>query len=197
MDAARSAPGPGDERVLRELVASGLSIAALAQQFCCSKGSVRYWLRRYGLRTIPAERRDRTRRARAEGEVVLVLTCAHHGETEFVREGSGYFRCKRCRAARVSQNRRLAKIALVAEAGGSCQLCGYDKYPGALQFHHLNPADKRLHVSNGGRTVALETLRQEARKCLLLCANCHAEVEGGVTSLPLELADNGGCVDDP
>ena len=30
-----------------------------------------------------------------------------------------------------------------------------------------------------GRRAALETLRAEARKCVLLCSNCHAEVEGG------------------
>lgn len=28
----------------------------------------------------------------------------------------------------------------------------------------------------------------EARKCVLLCANCHAAVEAGVRTLPLEFA---------
>ncbi|HVP02814.1 MAG TPA: hypothetical protein VMT10_09610 [Solirubrobacteraceae bacterium] len=27
-------------------------------------------------------------------------------------------------------------------------------------------------------------MRAEARKCVLLCANCHAEVEAGETALP-------------
>jgi hypothetical protein len=27
-------------------------------------------------------------------------------------------------------------------------------------------------------------MREEAAKCVLLCANCHAEVEGGAASLP-------------
>jgi hypothetical protein len=30
--------------------------------------------------------------------------------------------------------------------------------------------------------MALERLRAEARKCVLLCANCHAEVEAGMVS---------------
>jgi hypothetical protein len=34
------------------------------------------------------------------------------------------------------------KEILVAEAGGSCLICGYDRYAGALQFHHLDPATK-------------------------------------------------------
>ncbi len=29
----------------------------------------------------------------------------------------------------------------------------------------------------------VERLRAEAGKCVLLCSNCHAEVEGGVASL--------------
>jgi hypothetical protein len=75
---------------------------------------------------------------------------------------------------------------LVAEAGGRCALCGYDRYAGALAFHHLEPAEKRLHVSADGRGVAIDALRAEARKCVLLCANCHAEVESGVASVPIK-----------
>ena len=37
-------------------------------------------------------------------------------------------------------------------------------------------------------TYALQVLREEAAKCVLLCANCHVEVEAGVTALPLEFA---------
>ncbi len=29
-------------------------------------------------------------------------------------------------------------------------------------------------------TRSLSAARREARKCILLCANCHAEVEGGL-----------------
>jgi hypothetical protein len=32
--------------------------------------------------------------------------------------------------------------------------------------------------------MALEKLRAELRKCTLLCANCHAEVEASLISLP-------------
>jgi hypothetical protein len=39
-------------------------------------------------------------------------------------------------------------------------------------------------VSAGGLTLSLDTLRAEIRKCVLLCSNCHAEVEAGVTTLP-------------
>jgi hypothetical protein len=38
-----------------------------------------------------------------------------------------------------------------------------------------------------GITRSLARLRAEAAKCVLLCANCHAEVEAEGIELPLEL----------
>lgn len=75
----------------------------------------------------------------------------------------------------------------MAEAGGGCAVCGYDRYIGALHFHHVEPAEKRFQLSERGLTRSLTILRKEAANCVLLCANCHAEVEGGyadLTTLP-------------
>jgi hypothetical protein len=84
---------------------------------------------------------------------------------------------------RVSNWRRRTKLNLIEEAGGCCQVCGYNKHPGALEFHHIDPSTKNFHLSRKGTTLAYEKLRIEASKCLLLCANCHREVEGKVTSI--------------
>jgi len=92
-------------------------------------------------------------------------------------------RCLRCRSEAVARRRRLIKRQLVTEAGGHCHICGYDRYIGALQFHHLDPAAKTFSVGQAGLTRSLERARQEAQKCALLCSNCHAEVEGGLASL--------------
>ena len=80
---------------------------------------------------------------------------------------------------RVLDWRRRAKQRLIAEAGGCCQICGYDRFPAALQFHHVDPSQKSFSISHRGVTIALDAARAEAGKCVLLCANCHAEVEGG------------------
>lgn len=99
---------------------------------------------------------------------------------------TGSFRCPRCVSERVSRRRRRLKEILVAEAGGACVACGYDRYIGALQFHHLDRREKRFQLAGRGLTRALSTLRREAEKCVLLCANCHAEVEAG--RLPSDLS---------
>jgi hypothetical protein len=57
----------------------------------------------------------------------------------------------------------------------------------ALHFHHLDPSRKRLAINAKGVSLALETLRAEAQKCVLLCSNCHAEVEDGVASIPIDV----------
>jgi hypothetical protein len=83
----------------------------------------------------------------------------------------------------VTRRRRKVKQILVDEAGGGCRLCGYDRCVAALHFHHLDRATKSFHLSQQGVTRSLAAARAEARKCVLLCSNCHAEVEAGVTAL--------------
>jgi hypothetical protein len=85
----------------------------------------------------------------------------------------------------VTRHRRKMKAILVADAGGRCCVCGYDRSPAALEFHHLDPQTKRLAIGQGG-ALSLEMLRAEAKKCVLVCSNCHAEIEAGVATVPLQ-----------
>jgi transposase len=179
--AARHAPRGGIERErLQTLVEEGLSIRQIAARSDVSATTVRHWLQRHGLKTQPARyaRRDGPRPSD------LLRECSRHGWATFVRVGNaGHYRCGRCNAEAVSERRRRVKAILVAEAGGSCVACGFDAYAGALQFHHRDPATKAFEVSRQGVTRSLRRLREEARKCVLLCANCHAMVEAGLLSL--------------
>ena len=162
----------------------------MASRLDRSKATVRHWLRAYGLQT-PQARRNAQRRAavKAAGAssdppLRLTLACRAHGEADFVREGSGYYRCVQCRSESVMRHRRQLKALLVREAGGECVLCGYSRHPRALEFHHLRPDEKDFALSRSGITFSLDALRGEAKKCVLLCSNCHAEVEDGVVALP-------------
>lgn len=79
------------------------------------------------------------------------------------------------------------KAKLVEEFGGACKLCDYKKCQQALQFHHLDPKTKKFSIAQFGNARAYEKMKEEARKCILLCGNCHAEVEAGITEIPHEL----------
>lgn len=167
---------------MAQLVAQRLTTRELAERLGCSQTTVRYWLDRHGLRVA----RSRGVVAAIERDIERTTgNCPTHGESEFVRRADGAWRCCRCRAEAVTARRRRVKAILVEEAGGACIICGYDRYAGALQFHHLDPAEKSFHLSLKGLTRAIDNVREEAKKCVLLCANCHAEVEGGVASVPL------------
>jgi cytochrome c553 len=72
---------------------------------------------------------------------------------------------------------------LVEEAGGCCAVCGYDRCLVNLHFHHVNPATKSFAISvASGKSIA--AYREEAKKCVLVCANCHGEIETGMIESP-------------
>jgi transposase-like protein len=189
-----AARGDIDEVFLRELAAKGRSIRAMAKALDRSPTTVRHWLAKLEIRTSAAVRRAEGRAARAAGTADPVLTCPIHGPTRHVGRDDG-FRCARCRSEHVTERRRRVKLLLIEDAGGACAVCGYARCAGALQFHHADPTSKAFEISGQGVTRALESARAEARKCVLLCANCHAEVERGVTHLPLRSETSGQVPD--
>ncbi|MGN6276902.1 MAG: helix-turn-helix domain-containing protein [Solirubrobacterales bacterium] len=184
-----SAKGAPTKEEMEQLLAAGLSLREVAHRLDRSLATVRHWMKRYELKPNP-----RRRRGNENGPRETISRCKHHGETSFVREGRGYYRCKRCRIERVSQRRRQIKRKLVEEAGGKCLICGYDRCQQVLQFHHLDPTTKEFHLGQNGVTRSLARSRVEARKCILLCANCHGEVEAGITPVPLNFVPDANPV---
>jgi cytochrome c553 len=123
---------------------------------------------------------DRTRQ-------VAMRECRNHGTTEFGRysNGAGRLRwvCKRCSAEAVTRRHQKVKRLLVAEAGGRCAVCGYGRTILSLHFHHVDPASKSFPMSMAtGKSLA--AYRSEASKCILVCANCHGEIEAGLIPSP-------------
>lgn len=55
----------------------------------------------------------------------------------------------------------------------SCQICGYNSFNKVLEFHHLDKETKSAEVCR----VPRNEFFIEVKKCILLCSNCHKEVE--------------------
>lgn len=55
-----------------------------------------------------------------------------------------------------------------------CAICGYNKCDAALDFHHVNPENRKFPVNFNHMTN--KNLFIEVQKCILLCSNCHREI---------------------
>jgi hypothetical protein len=124
----------------------------------------------------------------------------HNKEKSLIQEKNRkpYHRCLDCKVEKDSQNRRDSKAKLAEAHGGCCKICGYNKTPWAMEFHHRNPEEKEFSI--GSSIVrCLRKLFEESKKCVLLCANCHREYHAGLFDIseipmyeittPLELLD--------
>lgn len=79
----------------------------------------------------------------------------------------------------ITQFRQKRKKDLIALYGNKCSLCGYSKSIKALEFHHIKPQDKKYALGTGNCHKLQDDLA-EAKKCLLVCANCHREIHDGL-----------------
>ena len=71
-----------------------------------------------------------------------------------------------------------------------CCLCGFNAIPEALEFHHVNPAEKSFGISSSNAaTKSLNSQLEEMKKCILVCANCHRGIHSGVLQVPENYKD--------
>ena len=62
-----------------------------------------------------------------------------------------------------------------------CIICGEEEKV-CLDFHHVKGGKKEA-IANLVRGGSLRKLKEEIEKCVILCANCHRKVHGGVVKL--------------
>lgn len=80
------------------------------------------------------------------------------------------------------------KKDLISLFSSKCCLCGFNDFQEALEFHHINPEEKSFSLTDSNAaTKSLEKQLAEARKCVLLCANCHRGVHAGYLEIPKNL----------
>lgn len=87
------------------------------------------------------------------------------------------------RAEKQNQQTKTKNANFKKEFGGKCYHCGYNRSLSALHFHHKNPQEKAKDVSYFLHRNSLDLAREEAKKCILLCANCHAELHDNLWTL--------------
>lgn len=114
-----------------------------------------------------------------------VLICQKHGETQHVIRKRGRRECVKCRTEHVVNLRTRRKKHLIKLKGGTCWCCGVSgTIHQMMQFHHLDPTQKRFALSGSGLTKSIMAVLKEAEKCGLVCATCHGEITAGYINCP-------------
>lgn len=153
------------------LVEQGSSQREIAREFDCSQSTVKYWLKKFGIKTRPNNPFDGNSK----------FCCIRCNETD-VEKAANVGRgnksksiCQSCHSQRNVNRFRGYKIQAVLYKGGKCIECGYKRCLAALTFHHRDPSQKDPSW-NKLRNKTFEEIKAELDKCDLLCCRCHAEL---------------------
>ncbi len=171
-----------EKNKLESLIELDYSQREIANKLNCSQSSIKYWLRKYNLKTKPKQYNKKN------GVEKLCPKCKTNKPIgEFYKRTNrndvgGY--CKKCSNLYHSNRVKEVKIKMIDYKGNQCEDCGLkhkNTHYSVFEFHHLNPKEKD---PNFGRIKyqSWDNIKNELDKCALLCANCHrirhAEIEG-------------------
>lgn len=88
-------------------------------------------------------------------------------------------RCRECFNKYCVERWKKTKLKAIEYKGGKCERCGYDKFYGALEFHHLDPKEKEFDWGKL-RKRGWSSIKKELDKCICVCSNCHREIHNEI-----------------
>ncbi len=163
-----------EKTILKKLINKGYTISEIATELKSGRSTISYWLKKFNITTNNEQKpREKKHKCRKCGETDPKL---FYGDDKEV--------CGECHLKRVNDTGRENRKYAIEQLGGKCQIqsCGYNKYIGALDIHHLDPNIKDTNFKSM-RGWSKARIDKEIKNCILLCKNCHAEIHGGVLKL--------------
>ncbi len=159
-----------EKSVLQNYIELNYSTRKIAEVTNVSQTNVRHWLKKHGLKTT----------LKPFNEQEYICDCGEANPENFY--GRMKKTCSKCHNLRTGKTGKNNRLFAVKTLGGKCMTCGYSKYTGSLDIHHLDPniKDKNFDCLRGW---CKERILAEIEKCVLLCRNCHAEVHAGIIDL--------------
>lgn len=82
-----------------------------------------------------------------------------------------------------AQKDRAVKLSRMKTLYG-CQICRFRGHRSALDFHHRDRSTKKFLLGGNACGRAWPLIKEELKKCAILCANCHRRVEFGDLTCP-------------
>lgn len=174
-----------EKEILENYLNEGLSLIQITKKENKSLTTIRYWINKHNLTSNFKSFKEIGKKE--YGDTRYCPKCKKERIiTDFYKRRGKLFSstyCRECTNSNTHQRMIKFKKDCVSYKGGECILCGYNKYNGALDFHHLDPSIKDFNISAVKNWKFDDIVRYELDKCVLLCSNCHREVEAGVTLL--------------
>lgn len=159
-----------DAENLKILIPQNKSINEIGKILNKSPGTVSYWLKKYKLKTnFMLHKRVEVKHSIKECRMCRVILNKTNRPL-----GRGNI-CRTCKGKDDVKRRKRKKNEAIINKGGKCNICGYDKTPSALEFHHIYPGSKEK-APHELMFLSWDKQKEELDKCILLCANCHREV---------------------
>lgn len=151
---------------LEDLIEAGASIKFMADKYDCAPSAIHHRLRRLGLRT--------KNRIGKDPHSLNYPKCEQCGKTRKPYYKADRDRCPPiCGYCKNKIKEKTVKDQIVKLRGGKCERCGYDECIQALEFHHESKENKEEQVSTLVKDGLFNKAWDEAKKCKLLCSNCH------------------------
>ena len=175
-----------DKELLKKLyIEKDFSQRAIAKELNCSHTRIRYYLKKYMI----SKNKTHVDLTNSKGTKLCpsckieLLTSDFYKSSAHGRIGIGSW-CKKCMNAQVVKRQNAYKAEYVKQKGGCCQSCGFNKYYGALDFHHKDPSEKNSGLSRMSKRASSPEIQAELAKCVLVCSNCHRMIHAGIIPCP-------------
>jgi len=178
-----------EKEYLERMIVEGVSIQEISRRENKCYSTIQYWINKYELKSIfnnfKGNKRFCMNGERRCPKCEKMIRIENFNNKNGVIGSSSY--CKKCTTEQSLSRMRKLKQQMVDYKGGCCQKCGYDKYIGALEFHHINPEEKDFNPSHLKKYTFDDRVKNELDKCVLLCSNCHRETHHEINEKKKEL----------
>ncbi len=155
------------KEILEDLVDRDYTRREVANELGIGYSTVHHYMSRYNLKFKRTELQKQQ-----ENRKHKCLECGEANPKNFY--GKRKKQCKKCFNKKCAELIREKRKRIIDERGGECESCGYNKYIGALDFHHPDPDEKDPNW-NVTKNWTYERMKKQTDKCVLLCSNCHRE----------------------
>ena len=155
-----------DKNILQSLIKSCKSTREISNECKVSQSNVRYWLKKYDLKTNPKK--------------CYKCNCGETNPDNFY--GNKKSICSKCHNQYTIKKGQEKRNTAIDYLGGKCVICGFSKWKCSLHIHHLDKKKKDPNFKSM-RGWSWTKIKKEIKGCVILCGICHPAVHQGFIEL--------------